>query len=545
MAARTLEFGDSIREKLLAGMDKLAQAVSVTLGPEGRTVILEKNFGEFPITKDGVTVAKHVFLRDPYENQGAQILKQAATKTAQVAGDGTTTATVIGHRLARLGFAAMQKGANPVHLKRGIELAAGQVIQYIRSISQPLNTATEIVQVATVSANWEIEIGRLIGEAIAKIGREGVLTVEASNLFATTLEYKEGMSFDQGFIDDKFITNSKTNSTELEDCAVLIYDGVISSLNSILPFVTKYHDATNINGVAKHLLIIAQDIKNEALSAFLVNLYNGRLKNCAVRAPFTGAQQNDLLDDLALVTGATVISPDKGDSWAKAELEMLGTAEKVKITRHNTTIIGGGGDKEAIKARCEEVRLIIRDAIGDTEKMAARSRLAKLHNGIGVIKAGGATNVEMQERRDRIEDAIHATHAALEDGICPGGGTVLAKISNLTAITPPKGASADELIGVTLLLESLKEPLSKILSNAALDVEAILKEFNDGAHKDKFNFGVDARSGKVVDMITSGIIDPTKVIITTLQNAVSIAGTILTTECGIVYDPTDPDKDGI
>ena len=558
MASKKLVFGAEAREKLLTGVDILAQAVGCTLGPRGRTVVLEKNFNKYPVTKDGVTVAKNVFLEDPFENQGVQILRQAAIKTAEIAGDGTTTSTVLAQELCHRGMSAVFNGSKPIDLKKGMELALKKVIEHLRANSKPLTTNEEILQIATISANGEKEIGELIRDAICKIGKEGSLTVEpAYNLSKTELEYKEGMSIEEGFVHEKFITNREKISSELNDCYILIYDGVINSLRSMLPFFDLYHDtfSKQTHGIANDLLIIAQDVKDEALDALIINIQQGKLKSCAVRSPFKGGHQQDVLNDIAIATGATIISKDSGLTWENATLSVLGKADKVIVKNNHTTIIGGKGHPMTIEKRINEIRTLIRDSMDDTEKKFYTSRLSKLSKGIAVIKAGGTTQVEMEERRDRIEDAIFATKAAIEEGISPGGGAALAYINCLWLMNDKNiedGPGEDIGIGYRILFDSLSAPISKIVNNAGLmwfhqsDLleDSLSSDFYTlSSEKKNPNLGFDANKEKFVDMIKEGIIDPTKVIITALENAVSVAGILLTTECMIVYNPDDPRRD--
>lgn len=520
MAAKRLVYGDEARAKLKAGVDKLANAVKVTLGPRGREVILEKKWGSPAVTKDGVSVAKEIELSDPYENMAAQLVKEVASKTADVAGDGTTTATILTQAIYEEGLKAIASGANPVYVKRGIDEAVKIIIEELKKISKPVSGRKEIEQVATISANNDPEIGKIIADAMEKVGKDGVITVEESKSAETVLEVTEGMQFDRGYLSPYFVTNPEKMEAVLENPYILIYEKKINNIRELLPVLEKVVQ-TN-----KPLLIIAEDVEGEALATLVVNHIKGVLKVCAVKAPGFGERRKAMLQDIAILTGGTAITEDLGIKLESVDLDMLGKADKVVVDKDNTTIIGGKGNPEDIKARIEQIKKQIETTTSEYDKEKLQERLAKLAGGVAIIKVGAATEAELKEKKDRVDDAVHATKAAVEEGIVPGGGVALYRASR--ALCNIKEENTDKAWGIKIVKNACKVPLKQIAYNAGFEGSVVLEKIKDA---DNVNYGFNAATGEYVDMVEAGIIDPTKVVRTALQNAASIAGTMLTAEC--------------
>ncbi len=520
MAAKKLVYGDEARAKLKAGVDKLANAVKVTLGPRGREVILEKKWGSPAVTKDGVSVAKEIELSDPYENMAAQLVKEVASKTADVAGDGTTTATILTQAIYEEGLKAIASGANPVYVKRGIDEAVRIIIEELKKISKPVSGRKEIEQVATISANNDPEIGKIIADAMEKVGKDGVITVEESKSAETVLEVTEGMQFDRGYLSPYFVTNPEKMEAVLENPYILIYEKKINNIRELLPVLEKVVQ-TN-----KPLLIIAEDVEGEALATLVVNHIKGVLKVCAVKAPGFGERRKAMLQDIAILTGGTAITEDLGIKLESVDLDMLGRADKVVVDKDNTTIIGGKGNPEDIKARIEQIKKQIETTTSEYDKEKLQERLAKLAGGVAIIKVGAATEAELKEKKDRVDDAVHATKAAVEEGIVPGGGVALYRASR--ALCNIKEENTDKAWGIKIVKNACKVPLKQIAYNAGFEGSVILEKIKDA---ENINYGFNAATGEYVDMVEAGIIDPTKVVRTALQNAASIAGTMLTAEC--------------
>jgi chaperonin GroEL len=520
MAAKKLVYGDEARAKLKAGVDKLANAVKVTLGPRGREVILEKKWGSPVVTKDGVSVAKEIELADPYENMAAQLVKEVASKTADVAGDGTTTATVLTQAIYEEGLKAIASGANPVYVKRGIDEAVKIIVEELKKISKPVTGRKEIEQVATISANNDPEIGKIIADAMEKVGKDGVITVEESKSAETVLEVTEGMQFDRGYLSPYFVTNPEKMEAVLENPYILIYEKKINNIRELLPVLEKVVQ-TN-----RPLLIIAEDVEGEALATLVVNHIKGVLRVCAVKAPGFGERRKAMLQDIAILTGGTAITEDLGIKLESVDLDMLGQADKVVVDKDNTTIIGGKGNPEDIKARIEQIKKQIETTTSEYDKEKLQERLAKLAGGVAIIKVGAATEAELKEKKDRVDDAVHATKAAVEEGIVPGGGIALFRASR--ALCNIKEENTDKVWGIKIVKNACKVPLKQIAYNAGFEGSVIIEKIKD---VDNVNYGFNAATGEYVDMVEVGIIDPTKVVRTALQNAASIAGTMLTAEC--------------
>ncbi|MGB9766025.1 MAG: chaperonin GroEL [Sulfurihydrogenibium sp.] len=520
MAAKRMVYGDEARAKLKAGVDKLANAVKVTLGPRGREVILEKKWGSPVVTKDGVSVAKEIELSDPYENMAAQLVKEVASKTADVAGDGTTTATVLTQAIFEEGLKAVAAGANPVYVKRGIDEAVKIVIEELKKLSKPVSGRKEIEQVATISANNDPEIGKIIADAMEKVGKDGVITVEESKSAETVLEITEGMQFDRGYLSPYFITNPEKMEAVLENPYILIYEKKINNIRELLPVLEKVVQ-TN-----RPLLIIAEDVEGEALATLVVNHIKGILKVCAVKAPGFGERRKAMLQDIAILTGGTAITEDLGIKLESVDLDMLGKADKVVVDKDNTTIIGGKGNPEEIKARIEQIKKQIETTTSDYDREKLQERLAKLAGGVAIIKVGAATEAELKEKKDRVDDAVHATKAAVEEGIVPGGGVALYRASR--ALCNINEENPDKAWGIKIVRNACKVPLKQIAYNAGFEGSVVIEKLKDS---DNPNYGFNAATGEYVDMVEAGIIDPTKVVRTALQNAASIAGTMLTAEC--------------
>jgi len=535
MAAKDVIFGDSARARMLRGVNILADAVKVTLGPKGRNVVLEKSFGAPTITKDGVSVAKEIELKDKYENMGAQMVKEVASQTSDLAGDGTTTATVLAQAMLREGLKSVAAGMNPMDLKRGIDKAVIAAVESLKSISRPCSDNKEIAQVGTISANSDSSIGEIIAKAMDKVGKEGVITVEEGQSLQNELELVEGMQFDRGYLSPYFVNKQETMSAELENPLVLIYDKKISNIREMLPI---------LEGVAKQgrpLLIISEDVEGEALATLVVNNIRGILKVCAVKAPGFGDRRKAMLQDIAMLTAGTVISEELGMSLEKAEVSVLGSAKRVVIDKENTTIIDGAGKKADIAARIKQIKAQIEDATSDYDKEKLQERVAKLAGGVAVIKVGAASEMEMKEKKARVEDALHATRAAVEEGVVAGGGTALVRAILSIRASKLKGDNHDQDIGIQIALRAMEEPLRQIVQNAGVEGSVVYHKVADS--KDN-NYGYNAATGEYGDMLKMGILDPTKVTRTALQNAASVAGLMITTEAMVAELPKDEAPSG-
>ena len=531
MAAKRVIYGEDARAKLKAGVDKLANAVKVTLGPRGREVIIEKKWGSPLVTKDGVTVAKEIELKDPYENMGAQLVKEVASKTADVAGDGTTTATVLAQAIFTEGLKAIASGANPMDLKRGIDKAVSAVVEEIKKLSIPVSGRREIEQVATVSANNDQTIGKIIADAMEAVGKDGVITVEESKSAETTLETVQGMQFDRGYLSPYFITNPDKMECVLEEPYILIYEKKISNVKDLLPVLEQVVRA------GRPIVIIAEDVEAEALATLVVNHLKGVIRACAVKAPGFGQRRKDYLQDIAILTNGTAITEELGIKLESVTLDMLGRADKVIVDKDNTTIVGGKGSKEAIQARIEQIRKQIQETTSDYDREKLQERLAKLSGGVAIIRVGAATEAEMKEKKARVEDAVHATKAAVEEGIVPGGGVALVRASevldNLSVDNP------DQQIGVDIVKRACRAPLRQIAANAGFEGYVVLEKVIALGKEKGVNYGFDASVGEYKDMVEAGIIDPTKVVRTALMNAASVAGTMLTAEALVAEIPEE------
>lgn len=524
--AKQLFFDIEARNKMKKGVDTLANAVKVTLGPKGRNVVIEKKFGAPSVTKDGVTVAKEIELEDPIENMGAQMVKEVASKTADIAGDGTTTATVLAQSIISEGLKNVAAGANPMDLKRGIDKAVTAVVEHLRSQSQAVGSDSDkIQQVAAISANNDETIGRLIAEAFGKVGKDGVITVEEARGTDTTVEVVEGMQFDRGYISPYFVTNSEKMESEMEKPYILIYDKKVSSMKDILHILEK------IAQQGAPLLIIAEDLEGEALATLVVNKLRGTLKVAAVKAPGFGDRRKEMLQDIAILTKGIVISEEQGYKLENADLNYLGRAERVVIDKDNTTIVGGRGEKEDITARVNQIKAQIDTTTSDYDKEKLQERLAKLSGGVAVLNVGAATEVEMKEKKDRVDDALHATRAAVEEGIVPGGGTAF--IRAVEALNNIETLNEDEATGITIVKRALEEPLRRIVENAGIEGSIVVQKVREG----KGDYGFNARTEVYENLFAAGIIDPTKVTRVALEHAASIAGMLLTTECVVAEKP--------
>lgn len=526
MAAKEVRFNSDARDKMLRGVDILADAVKVTLGPKGRNVILDKSFGAPRITKDGVSVAKEIELADKFENMGAQMLREVASKTSDLAGDGTTTATVLAQSIVREGVKAVAAGMNPMDLKRGIDMAVEAVISDIKSNSREVKTNAEIAQVGTISANGETEIGEMLAKAVEKVGKEGVITIEEAKSLQTELDVVEGMQFDRGYVSPYFVTNSEKMICDLENPFILIHEKKLSSLQPMLPVLEAVVQSS------RPLIIIAEDIEGEALATLVVNKLRGGLKVAAVKAPGFGDRRKAMLEDIAILTGGTVVSEDMGIKLENVNISMLGTAKKVVISKDNTVIVDGAGAKDQIQARCNQLRAQTLETTSDYDREKLQERLAKLSGGVAVIRVGGATEIEVKERKDRVEDAMHATRAAIEEGIVPGGGVAL--LRSLKAIENLKAANGDQEVGIRIVRHALAAPCRQIALNAGADGSIVVGKVLENS---SYTHGYDAQSGEYVDMIKSGIIDPTKVVRTALQDAASVASLLITTEAMVAEKP--------
>ncbi len=525
MAAKNIQFDIDARDRLKRGVDHLANAVKVTLGPKGRNVIIDKKFGAPSVTKDGVTVAKEIELKDAVENMGAQMLKEVASKTADIAGDGTTTATVLAQAIVTSGLKNVAAGANPMDLKRGIDKAVSAVVEELKKMSKAVgDDNAKIKQVASISANNDDTIGSLIAEAMAKVKKEGVITVEEAKGTDTTVEVVEGMQFDRGYLSPYFVTNADKMEAELESAYILIYDKKISTMKELLPILEKSVQT------GKPLLIIAEDVDGEALATLVVNKIRGALKVAAVKAPGFGDRRKAMLEDIAILTGGTVISEERGFKLENADLTFLGKAEKISIDKDNTTIVNGAGKKADITARVNQIKAQIETTTSDYDKEKLQERLAKLAGGVAVLYVGAATEVEMKEKKDRVDDALHATRAAVEEGIVPGGG--VAYIRAQKALEKLEGANADETTGVGIVRRAIEEPLRQIVANAGLEGSIIVQKVREG----KADYGFNARTEEYENLLAAGVIDPTKVTRVALENAASIASMLLTTECVITEE---------
>jgi len=526
MPAKEIRFGTSARKKLLRGVDDLSNAVKVTLGPRGRNVVLDKSFGAPRITKDGVTVAKEIELTDKFENMGAQMVKEVAIKTGDVAGDGTTTATVLAQAIVREGAKAVAAGMNPMDLKRGIDRATGAVVEDLQKHSRKISTSDEIAQVGTISANGDAGIGRMLAEAMRKVGNEGVITVEEAKSLETELDVVEGMQFDRGYVSPYFVTNQEKMLVELEDPYILIHEKKLSSLQPLLPLL----EAVVRSG--RPFLIIAEDIEGEALATLVVNKLRGGLKVAAVKAPGFGERRKAMLEDIAVVTGGEVVSEELGIKLEHVTPDMLGRAKRVIITKDDTTIVDGAGDKVAITARCNQIRAQIEETTSDYDREKLQERLARLCGGIAVIRVGGATEVEVKEKKDRVDDAVHATRAAVEEGVVPGGGVALLYASRALGQLNPE--NDDQKVGIDIVRRALVAPTRQIAENAGADGSMVVGKLFD---QDDPDFGFDAQSGEYRDLVKAGVVDPTKVVRTALQEAASVAGLLITTEAMVAEKP--------
>ncbi len=526
MAAKDVRFGGEARQRMLRGVDILADAVKVTLGPKGRNVVIDKSFGAPRITKDGVTVAKEIELSDKFENMGAQMVREVASKTNDLAGDGTTTATVLAQAIVREGAKAVAAGINPMDLKRGIDAAVIAVVEQLQQQTRKITTPAETAQVGTISANGETEIGEMISQAMQKVGNEGVITVEEAKGIQTELDVVEGMQFDRGYISPYFITNAEKMVADLDQPYILIHEKKLSGLQPLLPLLESVVQS------GRPLLIIAEDIEGEALATLVVNKLRGGLKIAAVKAPGFGDRRKAMLEDIAILTGGQVISEDLGIKLENVTLQMLGKAKKVLIEKENTTIVEGVGEKGDIQGRCSQIRAQIEETTSDYDREKLQERLAKLAGGVAVIRVGGSTEVEVKERKDRVDDALHATRAAVEEGIVPGGGVALARASLVLAKLVPK--NEDQKFGIEIVRKAIQQPLRQIAENAGEDGAVIAGKVLENS---EYNFGFDAQTGEYKDMVAAGIIDPTKIVRSALQNAGSVAGLLVTTEAMIAEKP--------
>ncbi|BAQ16406.1 chaperonin GroEL [Methyloceanibacter caenitepidi] len=529
MAAKDVVFAAEARERMLKGVDVLANAVKVTLGPKGRNVIIDKSFGAPRTTKDGVTVAKEIELEDKFENMGAQMLKEVASKTNETAGDGTTTATVLAQAIVREGLKAVAAGMNPMDLKRGIDKAVAEVVGTIQKQSKEVSGSAEIAQVGTISANGEKSIGDMIAQAMKKVGNEGVITVEEAKSLDSELEVVEGMQFDRGYISPYFVTNADKMTTELENPYILIYEKKLSGLQAMLPLLESVVQS------GRPLLIIAEDVEGEALATLVVNKLRGGLKVAAVKAPGFGDRRKAMLQDIAILTGGEMISEDLGIKLENVTVQMLGKAKRVNITKDDTTIVRGGGKKDEIEARVSQIRQQIEDTTSDYDREKLQERLAKLAGGVAVIKVGGATEIEVKEKKDRVDDALNATRAAVEEGIVPGGGVALLHASKALKA---KGDNDDQEAGINIVRRALQAPIRQIAENAGVEGSIVVGKVMDQKSP---TFGYDAQNDTYVDLIEKGIIDPAKVVRTALQDAASVAGLLVTTEAGVAELPKKDD----
>ena len=526
MAAKDVKFGAQARERMLRGVDILADAVKVTLGPKGRNVVIDKSFGAPRITKDGVTVAKEIELADKFENMGAQMVREVASKTNDTAGDGTTTATVLAQAIVREGAKAVAAGMNPMDLKRGIDKAVSHVVAELESKTKKITTSAEVAQVGTLSANGESEIGEMIAQAMEKVGNEGVITVEEAKSIQTELDVVEGMQFDRGYVSPYFITNAEKMIAEMDNPYILIFEKKLSQLQPMLPLL----EAVVQSG--RPLVIVAEDVEGEALATLVVNKLRGGLKIAAVKAPGFGDRRKAMLEDIAILTGGEVISEDLGIKLESVTLAQLGRAKTVRIEKENTTIVDGAGEKDQITGRCEQIKAQIEETTSDYDREKLQERLAKLAGGVAVIRVGGSTEVEVKERKDRVDDALHATRAAVQEGIVPGGGVALLRAS--TNLGGLKGANSDEQVGIEIIRRAIQAPLKQIAENAGKDGAVIAGEV---LRDSTYTHGYDAQKDEYKDLVAAGIIDPTKVVRTALQDAASVASLLITTEAMVAERP--------
>ena len=526
MAAKDVRFGGDARQRMLRGVDILADAVKVTLGPKGRNVVLDKSFGAPRITKDGVTVAKEIELADKFENMGAQMVREVASKTSDIAGDGTTTATVLAQAIVREGAKAVAAGMNPMDLKRGIDKAVSAVVDELKKRTKKITTPAETAQVGAIAANGEVEIGKMISEAMQKVGNEGVITVEEAKGIQTELEVVEGMQFDRGYVSPYFITNAEKMVAELADPYILIHEKKLSSLQPMLPLLESIVQS------GKPLLIVAEDVEGEALATLVVNKLRGGLKVAAVKAPGFGDRRKAMLEDIGILTGGQVISEDLGIKLENVTLNMLGKAKRVLIEKENTTIVEGTGKKADIIGRCNQIRAQVEETTSDYDREKLQERLAKLAGGVAVIRVGGASEVEVKERKDRVDDALHATRAAVEEGVVPGGGVPLARAS--LVLSKLKADNDDQRFGIEIVRKAVLTPLRQIAENAGEDGAVIAGKILD---RDEYNWGFDAQTGEFKDLVKAGIVDPTKVVRTALQDAASVGGLLVTTEAMVAEKP--------
>ena len=527
MAAKEVRFSDDARQRMFKGVNILANAVKVTLGPKGRNAVLEKSYGAPTVTKDGVSVAKEVELKDKFENMGAQMVKEVASNTSDEAGDGTTTATVLAQAIIREGLKAVAAGLNPMDLKRGIDKAVITAVEELKKLSKPCKDQKAISQVGTISANADESIGKTIADAMEKVGKEGVITVEEGQSLENELDLVEGMQFDRGYLSPYFINNQQNQTSELENPYILLYEKKISNIREMLPLLETVAKS------GRPLLVVSEDVEGEALATLVVNTIRGIIKVAAVKAPGFGDRRKAMLQDIAILTGGQVISDEVGLSLEKASLNDLGEAKKVVVEKENTTLIGGAGKTTDIKARVAQIRQQIEDATSDYDKEKLQERVAKLSGGVAVIKVGAATEIEMKEKKARVEDALHATRAAVEEGVVPGGGVAFLRAQR--AVEKLEGANADQNVGIKILLRAMEEPLRQIVDNAGEDAAVVLNKVKEG----KGNFGYNAQTGEYGDLIEAGILDPTKVTRLALQNAASVAGLLLTTEVMVAEAPKE------
>jgi chaperonin GroEL len=534
MSAKDVKFGTDSRDRMLRGVNTLANAVKVTLGPKGRNVVIDKSFGAPRITKDGVTVAKEIQLSDPFENMGAQLVKDVASRTNDEAGDGTTTATVLAQAIVKEGMKSVAAGMNPMDLKRGIDKAVTAVVAEVKTMSRPVGDTAEIAKVGTISANGEAAIGQQIADAMAKVGNEGVITVEENKGLDTETEVVEGMQFDRGYLSPYFVTDPTKMTANLEDCVILLHEKKLTSLAPMVPLLEAVMQAD------KQLLVIAEDIDGEALATLVVNKLRGGLKVAGVKAPGFGDRRKAMLEDLAILTGGQVISEELGIKLESVTMDMLGDAKKITITKDTTTVIDGAGDKEAISARVNQIRALIEDTTSDYDKEKLQERLAKLAGGVAVIKVGGATEIEVKERKDRVDDALNATRAAVEEGVVPGGGVALVHAGKV--LEGLKGDNADQAAGIAIIRKALQAPLRQIAENAGVDGSVVAGKIVENSSK---TFGYDAQSEQYGDMLKAGVIDPTKVVRIALEYAASVAGLLITTEAMVADKPTAANSSGM
>ncbi|HOK03734.1 MAG TPA: chaperonin GroEL [Victivallales bacterium] len=524
MAGKQLLFGEDARKKILKGVEQLSKAVTATLGPKGRNVVLDKKFGSPTVTKDGVTVAKEIELQEPFENMGAQMVREVASKTSDVAGDGTTTATCLAEAIFREGLKNVTSGANPMALKRGIDKAVAEIVEQLKKLSKKVSDREQVAQVATISANGDKAIGDIIAEAMDKVGKDGTITVEEAKSIETTLDVVEGMQFDKGYLSPYFVTNAESMECVLEDCLILIHEKKISNLQDLLPLLQT------VAKQEKPLLIIAEEVEGEALATLVVNKLRGTLNCCAVKAPGFGDRRKAMLEDIAILTGGTCISEDLGIKLESVTVNQLGKAKRVTVDKENTTIVEGAGKQSAILGRVNQIKKQIEETTSDYDREKLQERLAKLAGGVAVINVGAATETEMKEKKARVEDALHATRAAVEEGIVPGGGVALIRAAK--AVKDLK-LSGDEAIGANIVMKAIEEPLKKLAANGGYEGAIIVREVSERKQNEGFN----VETGEFVDMLKAGIIDPTKVTRSALQNAASIAGLLLTTECMVTEIP--------